>query len=731
MKKIKLSIIIVNFKVKDKLFACIKSIYDSKPKTVFEIVVVDNDEKNVIEKELLKLFPDVKYKKSSSNLGYGGGNNLGAKYAKGKYLFVLNPDTLVFKNTIDELVSFLVKNKDVGIASPMLVNKSGEPFLLQGTSELTPLKGIVCLSFIEKIFPKNRFSREYWLKDWDHTALKEIEVCPGTAFMISRKLFNKISGFDEKFFLYFEEDDVSNRVRKLGYKIFILAKAKIFHEVGASTKQLRNSNKIFSRSRFLYFKKHYGFLKALFVESFLRINKAFFLILITLLLALFLRIYNLSQSMVFIGDQGWFYLSARDLLVDGKIPLVGITSSHTWLHQGSLWTYMLSIALFIFKFNPLSGGYLTAIFGVLTTFLMYKLGSSMFSVRVGFIAALLYAVSPLIVFFDRMPFDPSPIPFFTVLYFLAVFKWLKGNINYFPLIILFIALLYNLELATFTLFFPFALLFVYGFIKNKDWVKKLLNKKIILYSLVALVVPMLPVIIYDFSNGFKQTIVFLGWTLYKPFSFLIKHQSGNFADNFYLVLNFISVNIQKLIFQANIVVAILIFIFSLVYLFYFVIVKEKFRIDSPRFILSFLLIISLAGILINQTPSDAYLPIIFPFVIFSIALFFDFLLKLKIIKYPTVILLFVIIFLNGYSSFKNSFDYDFKYRIDAVEKIISLAGGQEYNLTGSGPGSQFKSFTMNYEYLLWWKGHPPANKNVKLKIVVSETQNGIIIRKND
>lgn len=731
MNNPKISIIIVNYKVKERLFACINSIYGSKPKTSFEIIVVDNDEESAIGKELLKSFSDVKYIKSPSNLGYGGGNNLGAKYAKGEYLFILNPDTLVFKNTIDELVSFLVKNKDVGIASPMLVNKSGEPFVLQGSSELTPLKGIICLSFIERVFPNNRFSREYWLKDWDHTALKEIKVCPGTAFMISSKLFDKISGFDEKFFLYFEEDDVSNRVRKLGYKIFILAKAKIFHEVGASTKQLSNSSNVFSKSRFLYFKKHYGFLKALSVESFLRINKTFFLILLTLLLALFLRIYNLSQSMVFIGDQGWFYLSARDLLVNGNIPLVGITSSHTWLHQGPLWTYILSIALFISRFNPLSGGYLTAIFGVLTTFLMYKLGSSMFSVRVGFIAALLYAVSPLIVFFDRMPFDPSPIPFFTVLYFFAVFKWLKGNINYFPLTILLIALLYNLELATFTLFVPFALLFVYGFIKNKDWVKKLLNKKIILYSLVALIVPMLPVIIYDFSNGFKQTVIFLGWTLYKPFSFLIKHQSGNFADNFYLVLNFLSVNIQKLIFQANIVVAILIFIFSLVYLFYFVIVKEKFRIDSSRFILSFLLITSLAGILINQTPSDAYLPIIFPFVIFSIALFFDFLLKLKIIKYPTAIFLLVIISLNGYSSFKNSFDYGFKYRIDAVEKIINLAGNQEYNLTGSGPGSQFKSFTMNYEYLLWWKGHPPTNKNVKLKIVVSETQNGIIIRKND
>jgi hypothetical protein len=142
-----------------------------------------------------------------------------------------------------------------------------------------------------------------------------------------------------------------------------------------------------------------------------------------------------------------------------------------------------------------------------------------------------------------------------------------------------------------------------------------------------------------------------------------------------------------------------------------------------------MLIVSLGGILVNQTPSDAYLPIIFPFVIFSIALFFAFLLKIKILKYPVIILFVLMIILNGYSSFKNSLVYDFKYRLEAVNKIISLTGHQEYNLLGSGSGSQFKSFTMNYEYLLWWKGHPPTNKNVKVKIVVSETQNGIIISK--
>src|ERR1035437_8373192 len=99
----KISIIIVHYKVKEKLFACINSIYLSKPKIAFEIIVVDNDEEKTIGKELLKKFPKVKYVETSVNLGYGGGNNLGVKYASGSHLFFLNPDTLVFKDTINFL----------------------------------------------------------------------------------------------------------------------------------------------------------------------------------------------------------------------------------------------------------------------------------------------------------------------------------------------------------------------------------------------------------------------------------------------------------------------------------------------------------------------------------------------------------------------------------------------------------------------------------------------------
>lgn len=234
---------------------------------------------------------------------------------------------------------------------------------------------------------------------------------------------------------------------------------------------------------------------------------------------------------------------------------------------------------------------------------------------------------------------------------------------------------------------------------------------------------MFPIIIYDFSHGFKQTIIFLGWTLYKPFSFFIKHSSGSFLANFGVVLNFLLQHLQKTIFDLNLIIAVLIFILSLIYLFY--ITVKEFKIESSKFILLFLLLISFFGILINQTPSDAYLPVVLPFLILTITLFFEFFLNLKYVKYLILIILVTVIISNGYMSLNNNYGFTLNDRLTAVKEIINLTNHQKYNLVGRGQNSQFESFTMNYQYLLWWKGYAPSDARQKTKAYVSEDSNGI------
>jgi len=718
------SIIIVNYRVKDKLFNCLKLIYNSKPRVRFEIIVVDNDEKKTIGKELKEIFPKVKYIESKSNIGFGAGNNLGTGYASGKYLFFLNPDTQVLPESIDTLYEFFEKNKKIGVVSPIILNENKQTFQLQGYKELNPIRTIFSFSFLRKLFPSKTIFENYSLNDWNKYPIREVDCVYGAALMIKSEIFKRLGGFDENFFLYFEENDLSKRVRELGYKAFINANSKIIHQVGQSTKQLKSTQKLFLKSRHYYLKKHYGILKALFIESILKINKFSVLVFAAVILGLYLRLFNINNGMQFIGDQGWFYLSARDLLIHGNIPLIGITSSHTWLHQGPLWTYLLSIFLLIFNFNPVSGAYLTTIFGIITIYLIYKISSELFSKEIGLIASFLYATSSLIVLFERTPFDPSIIPLFSLLYFLALIKWVKGNIIFFPILILLLAILYNLELATFILFFPFVLIFIYGFWKKENWVLRLKDKKIAFYSFLLFILPMSPVIIYDFSNGFKQTIVFFAWTLYKPFSFLVHNHNGNFIFNLYVVINFLSVSIQKLIFEQNLYIALLILVVSLIYLVF----KLKKKQETADLILFLLLLVSFGGILLNQTPSDAYLPIVFPLVIICVSIFLYYLFSLN--KLLVVLLVLIVVF-NVQSVLRNDMVSDLGKRLQAVNKIIALTKHGEYNLIGVGSGSQFSSFTMNYEYLLWLKGNSPSHKTQKEKIIIREVGKEIIVKKYD
>ena len=201
--KTKVSIVIVHYNNSEKLIGCLSSIYKNLPRYSFEVIVVDNGVKSIAQK--LKGIVNLTYIKSPQNLGYGAGNNLGIERAQGEYVLVLNPDTKVYKGTIDTLIRFLDNRPKAAIVAPNLVDKDGKVYAQLGSRKLTPLRGIVALSFINKIYPSNPISHKYWLKDLPMDKLREVDVVPGSAFLVRRTDFIKAGKFDEKMFLYFEE----------------------------------------------------------------------------------------------------------------------------------------------------------------------------------------------------------------------------------------------------------------------------------------------------------------------------------------------------------------------------------------------------------------------------------------------------------------------------------------------------------------------------------------------
>lgn len=695
------SIIIVNYHVRDRLFVCIKSILTSKPKVKFEIIVVDNDEEKTIKNELNKKFPQVIYV-PNENKGFGEGNNAGAKHAKGEYLFFLNPDTVLLNNSIDLLINFLEKKRHAAVVSPLLFDKNKNPYKLQGDTELNPLRAIFVLSFINKIFPENKIYKDYYLFDWDKKSIKEVDTVPGTAFVIRKKIFENIGGFDEKFFLYFEEFDLCKRVRELGYKIVIIPGAKVLHHWGLSTRSKPDIEKIFRESRFYYFKKHFGFIPAVITELILRINKFHFLLLAIILIGLILRLYRINETMPFIHEQGWFYLSARDLVLNGNIPLVGIASSHPWLHQGAYWTYMLAGVSRLAGFNPINGAYLSVALDIAAILLLFKLTSNIFNQRAGIIATLLYATSPLIIFNARMPYHTSPIPLFTILFIFSVFKWVGGHKNYFPVLIISLACLYNLELATMPFWLVFLILLIFGFWKKKKWTMEIFNKKILLISFFSFLVLMMPVLIYDAGHNFPQTFGFIAWIGYRILVFFgypplhPEIANATFAE----FMNFTSKSFQQLIFPLNIYPAIIILSGSVVYFYKKVITNfSKKIIDLNLLVLAIIITIPIIGFIAIKTPSQAYLPMLFPEVILLIVFLFFGLSDnaSTILKQIVLTIILAIGIVNCYYviTFLNNSSADFIQQENLAKELIRQSGGKEYNLVAP----------LNYEYMTWYLGH--------------------------
>ncbi|OGH11507.1 MAG: hypothetical protein A3B38_01725 [Candidatus Levybacteria bacterium RIFCSPLOWO2_01_FULL_36_13] len=725
-----ISIIIVHYRNEKDLIECLSSLYQNT-KENFEVIIVDNSENQKIKHRLSK-FKNLEYISSKRNIGYGAGINLGVKHASGEYIFVLNPDTIFTEDILGRLAKKLNKEKQIGIIAPLLYTPSNK-IMEQGARELTPLLAIFKFSFIDKLWNKNPISKNFWIKKWNNKP-KQVDNIPGSAFLIKKNVFEKIGGFDENYFLYFEEFDLCKRVRGAGYKIFIDPSSKLIHKWGTTTKLLDNKDDIFKKSRFYYFRKHFGIIKALIIEIFLNINFNSLVLLSAIAVATTIRLYKIDEYIPYYGDIGWFYLSARDALLTGSLPLVGITSSHLWLHQGPIWTYLVAFVFYIYKFNPIAPYVFTAVFDIFTLILIYKLVKQFFTKEAALIASLIYVFSPAIILSARAAYHTSLIPFFVALFIYSLFRWVNNKKFYFPLIIFSLVMLYNFELQTIVLSVVFIGVFVYGFVKKKDWYSGLHNAKILLFSLIAFIIPMLPIIIYDFKNGFPQTIVFLGWILYK----ILKSASLsiNMTNSFSQVFSFLNSSFQNIFFpHTNLIASVVVAISTL-----FLLLKTlKHKKLKKEFLLLLLIFIVLLGsIVLNKTSSNAYLMSLFVPVVIVVSIFISYLARNRYLFYLGVLILSIVGYLNitylisnnYFIGFSRGYGPTFQDRLNVARYMVENSNGKTFTILGRGPGSEFENFTMNYQYLTWYLGKSSVTKNADLIYIITETPSEIKIVKH-
>lgn len=263
-----LTIIYIYYNTPTEISDSINSLKGAIKKNTYEIIIVNNNSPKPLpvfsEKHNITILDNKK------NNGYGKAVNQGVKFAKGELILIVNPDTIFQKDSVDLMMQKINSDKKIGVLGPQLIDSGGK--ILHSISSMPNLPDIVfALSLINKIWPNNFYSKKYWAIGRDRNMEQESETVGGAVMLIRKSLFKKIKGFDERFFLYFEEADLCKRVTKAGYKILYYPKAKVVHLVGKSTRDKKFIKRNYEKSRFLFLKKYYGLLPAILTETFLRL----------------------------------------------------------------------------------------------------------------------------------------------------------------------------------------------------------------------------------------------------------------------------------------------------------------------------------------------------------------------------------------------------------------------------------------------------------------------------
>lgn len=251
-KRINLSIVLVTFNSQNTINNCVNSI-GLKSQITDGIIIVDNASKDKTIEILKRRFPGrIKLIKYRKNLGFAKAANQGAKIAKGEYLLFLNPDTVVKSNCIESMLEFAKNKKDAAIVGCKVLNPDGS---LQPSSGRFPtISNIIFdrMPIINKIIQTEQIR----LKDY-YKKVQKPDWVTGAFFLAKREVFEKLGGFDERYFLYVEDVDFCYRVKKAGYKIYYNPNAEIIHYDQGKSPQRKNFKAKQMRKGFtIYFEKY-------------------------------------------------------------------------------------------------------------------------------------------------------------------------------------------------------------------------------------------------------------------------------------------------------------------------------------------------------------------------------------------------------------------------------------------------------------------------------------------
>ncbi len=282
MAEKKVSIIIVNWNSGKYLSECIESVFKSDfDLSLLEIIIVDNASddnslENIFESENLKII------KNNTNIGFGAACNIAFNISTGKYKLLLNPDTKVYSDTIRNSVEFMDNNSDIAVLGVRQVNFDEKT--LVSCSRFPKLYNFIYDIFgLSKIFP-GIFHSATLMLDWDHEKSAFVDQVMGAYMFIRSEILEETGLMDERFFVYYEDMDLSYRIHKIGGKIFYNSDIKIFHYGGGTSETVKDYRLFYSlRSRLTYADKYFNKISLIILFSFTLIIEPFTRIIFSLL----------------------------------------------------------------------------------------------------------------------------------------------------------------------------------------------------------------------------------------------------------------------------------------------------------------------------------------------------------------------------------------------------------------------------------------------------------------
>jgi GT2 family glycosyltransferase len=273
-----LSIIILNYNVRYFLEQCVISVIKAIENLDAEIIVVDNNSTDESCAMMKARFPKIKLIENKENTGFPKGNNIGVAQAKGEYVCILNPDTVVAEDTFTKVMAFAEKQTNLGIIGCKLVDGTGNflPECKRGTP--TPWVAFTKIFGLGNIFSKKIFKTEIFTKYYAHHITEnqtgKVDILVGAFMVMKRELYNEVGGFDENCFMYSDDIDLSYMVLQKGKSNFYFHETSIIHYKGESTIKDGTYMKRFQEAMNFFYEKH--FKVSMFFSIFMKIGIVLF-----------------------------------------------------------------------------------------------------------------------------------------------------------------------------------------------------------------------------------------------------------------------------------------------------------------------------------------------------------------------------------------------------------------------------------------------------------------------